>query len=84
MSETVRALYERSRRKKLAEERRRYQILFPWLEIMHSEIFSQFDLFFRRLSERNPRIKNLTTSEDFKYFLCQRKGVCLVFYFMLL
>ena len=79
MAETDRAIYERQRRKKLAEERRRYQILFPWLHNTFPEIFSQFNVFFESLSERNPRTKNLSITQDFKCFLRQGKGMYYVF-----
>jgi hypothetical protein len=46
MAETEKAVYERQRRRKLAEERKKYQILFPWLRNTHPEIFTQFNIFF--------------------------------------
>ena len=74
MAETTRAVYERQRRKKIAEQRRKYQILSPWLQNMHPEIFYQFNVFFDELSNRNPRTKNLSTTKDFKRFLRRGEG----------
>ena len=86
MSETERAIYERQRRRRLAEDRKTYQVLFPWLRNTHPEVFEQFGIFFTNLSERNPRSKNLSVTKDFKCFMRQGKGMCYVFLscFMLL
>ncbi len=72
--ESVRAVYERARRKRLVTERRSYQVLSPWLRITHPEVFAEFEVFFGHLCERNTNTKNLTTTEDFKYFC--RLGKC--------
>ncbi len=79
MAETTRAVYERQTRKKIAEERRKYQILSPWLQNTHPEFFLQFNVFFQQLSERNPRTKNLSITKDFKHFLRQGRGTYYVF-----
>ena len=78
-SDSVRALYERARRRRHSDERRTYQVLFPWLRIMHPEVFAKFNDFFGQLSEGNPRAKNLTTTDDFKYFCRHGKGGYYVF-----
>ena len=80
-SESVKAVYERARRKKHSGERRIYQVLYPWLRIMHPEVFMEFNNFFTQLAERNPRTKNLTTSDDFKHFYRRGKGGYYVFVF---
>ncbi len=79
-SESVRAVYERVRRKRLSVERRSYQVLFPWLKITHPEVLVEFDVFFKQLSERNASTKNLTTTDDFKYFCRRGKGGYYVFF----
>ena len=79
MAESFRASFERERRKKIATERRTYQILHPWLQHAYPEIFSEFETFFNGLAERNPRTKNLAITIEFKYFLRHKKGVYYVF-----
>ncbi len=79
-SESVRAVYERVRRKRLAVERRSYQVLSPWLKIVHPEVFAEFGVFFGHLSERNTNTKKLTTTDDFKYFCRLGKGEYYVYY----
>ena len=44
-SDSVRAVYERTRRRRHSDERRTYQVLFPWLRIMHPEVFAKFKKF---------------------------------------
>ena len=78
-SESVKAQYERARRRRHSDERRVYQVLFPWLKITRPEVFDEFDAFFNQLSERNPCTKNLTTTNDFKYFCRHGKGGYYVF-----
>ncbi len=72
-SESVKAIYERARRKRHANERRSYQVLFPWLKTLHPEVLSQFEAFFIQLSERNPNVKNLTTSDILRTFAVAEK-----------
>ncbi len=79
MAETSRAIYERQRRRTIAEQRRRYQILSPWLLNMFPEVFSQFSAFFNELSERNPKFKNLSITKDFKRFLREGKGMSIMY-----
>ena len=52
MAETTRAVYERQRRKKIAEQRRKYLILSPWLQNMYPETFLQFNIFFEQLKRK--------------------------------
>ena len=79
MAETPRAMYERKSRKKIAEQRRKYQILSPWLRNTYPQIFSQFIDFFDELSTRNPRTKNLSVTKDFKRFLRYGEGMYCVY-----
>ena len=74
MSVTARAMYERQRRRRLSNQRRKQEILFEWLRIKRPEILEEFGVFFRILDERNKHIKNLTTSVDFRRFCSEAKG----------
>ncbi len=70
-----RAVYEQKRRKIIAEQRKKFQVLFPWLEITNPEVFLQFGVFFKELSAKNPRSKNLSVTKNFKRFLREGKGM---------
>ena len=74
-----RAIYERQRRRRLAEDRKAYRVLFPWLRKTHPEVFMQFSVFFGKLGERNPKSKNLSVTRDFRRFMWEGKGMCYVF-----
>ena len=74
-------VYEQLRRKRNADERKVYQVLYPWLQIKHPEVFAEFNDFFEQLKQKYPYTKNLSTTEDFKRF-CQRKKVCIFLYFL--
>jgi cell division septation protein DedD len=80
-SESVKAVYERARRKRHSDERRVYQVLYPWLRIMHPEVFLEFDNFFTQLAVKNLCTKNLTTSDNFKHFYRRGKGGYYVFFY---
>ena len=80
MSGSERAIYERGRRKRLAEERKKYRVLFPWLRRAHPEVFGEFNAFFANLNEKNPQSMNLSVTNDFKRFMRLGKGMCLCFF----
>ena len=69
------ALYERLRRKTIAKEAREYKVLSPWLRKLYPEVSKEFDIFFANLERDNPRSKNLTTTVDFRRFMCLEKGM---------
>ena len=87
-----RAKYERLRRRTLAYERKKFRVLIPWMKKAWPEALTEFDAFFERLEQNNPKTKNLTTTEDFRRFMCIDKGMCdfvfgcgcllLLFYFL--
>ena len=83
-SESVKAIYERARRKRNSNDRRVFQVLCPWLRVIHPEVFAEFGIFFGHLSEKNPHTKNLTTSDDFRRFCHLGKVGIFFLYFNIL
>ncbi len=78
-SQTEKAKYERARRQRMADDRKRDQVLFPWLQTMRPEVLAEFNICFTRLNTRNPRNKNLTVTDDFRKFRRRGKGEYYVF-----
>ena len=57
---TEKVLYEQSRRKRVTKERRIFQVMNQWLQVMYPEVYEEFNNFFTQLDEKNPNTRNLS------------------------
>ena len=59
-SRSKRTGYERNRRHEIQKDRKIDQVLRPWLEIKHKEVFDEFFVYFKQLDENNPTAKKIS------------------------